>query len=723
MTPAFTHSIAVISPRRYASNLTGRCSLRRPGQNCTQIRLSASHSDVIVVGAGLAGLSTAFELARRGANVRVLSSPTRKPAGQAAAGMLAPNSEILSGANLDICRTSLDMYPTFISTLRNVVPEIDVCFQACNQFLLVNFEGDDLLLPSHGARTQFLSNTPVHLIEPALGPRVTSATHVLDDASVDNRLLMRALHLACERLGVQIEEEPVRRFIPSAERTSISAVLTKSGKEIHGGHIIVACGAWTKSLLPNVPLHPLKGQALSLVPPPNDESSSCLQHILCGRDVYIIPKQSSAEYIVGATVERAGFCTRVTAGGISKLLQAAISYVPAFADYEISETWTGLRPVTPDLCPIFGLSEFANVSVVSGFHRNGVLLAPVASHLASSIALGETDALPSNLRSFLDEFSPSRFFKTQDATESSFSSTSTAAFKEPEVTYHATSEENGSIRTEPATSSKMETGTDSQKKDEGTGEDAVKMYRILKDGTKEPIHPPPGWKQGPKNPSVETKNSDDSEGDTIGKIMMYRVLKDGTREPVLPPPGWKQSTRATAESVPGSEARSLSDPPQPEKRGEIEYEEAVQNPENISAVNDAYDDVLQNADNGEEYGRIARAKNRAFGRKKSRLETDGSPVLSLSEEEVDIFDNAFQQGLSEMNNFAKHFDANDASVLATKKDQTIAADAATETAESPNFHLNKDNINGVSVIDQDSRSNVDRVNWEDPANLSQDGYF
>ena len=77
--------------------------------------------DVAILGAGLIGLATAFELASRGATVRVFdtSSEPSRGASWAAAGMLAPRTEHLPDREmLELCEKSLSLYPDFIDRLR-----------------------------------------------------------------------------------------------------------------------------------------------------------------------------------------------------------------------------------------------------------------------------------------------------------------------------------------------------------------------------------------------------------------------------------------------------------------------------------------------------------------------------------------------------------------------------------------------------------------------------
>jgi glycine/D-amino acid oxidase-like deaminating enzyme len=78
--------------------------------------MSHENGDVVVAGAGLIGLAIAFELAERGAAVRVYDreEPARA-ASWAGAGMLAPYTErIANEAMLALCLASLDEYPQFV---------------------------------------------------------------------------------------------------------------------------------------------------------------------------------------------------------------------------------------------------------------------------------------------------------------------------------------------------------------------------------------------------------------------------------------------------------------------------------------------------------------------------------------------------------------------------------------------------------------------------------
>jgi glycine/D-amino acid oxidase-like deaminating enzyme len=73
------------------------------------------------------------------------------------------------------------------------------------------------------------------------------------------------------------------------------------------------------------------------------------------------------------------------------------------ADAPIIETWSGLRPDTPDHLPILGPTDMEGLLMATGHYRNGILLAPVTAKLIGEwIAEGKA-SLPA------EKFSPLRF--------------------------------------------------------------------------------------------------------------------------------------------------------------------------------------------------------------------------------------------------------------------------------------------------------------------------
>ncbi|HET6568775.1 MAG TPA: FAD-dependent oxidoreductase, partial [Rhodothermales bacterium] len=95
--------------------------------------------------------------------------------------------------------------------------------------------------------------------------------------------------------------------------------------------------------------------------------------------------------------------TRVTAGGLYRLLEGAWEVVPGIYDLPVTETWAGLRPGTRDNAPLLGWSSASGVMIATGHFRHGILLTPItAETIAQLLLMGETSPL-------LAPFSPQRF--------------------------------------------------------------------------------------------------------------------------------------------------------------------------------------------------------------------------------------------------------------------------------------------------------------------------
>jgi len=141
--------------------------------------------------------------------------------------------------------------------------------------------------------------------------------------------------------------------------------------------------------------------------PPN--SPPLLSRVLFAQDTYIVPK-SDGRIIVGATVEPGSFDPNVTPNGLMHCISSAIQLVPALGELALEETWSGLRPTTPDKGPILGKTAWENLVVAGGYWRNGVLLAPKTAQLISDLV---NNQLTEDDEALLKDFSWDRFMSPE----------------------------------------------------------------------------------------------------------------------------------------------------------------------------------------------------------------------------------------------------------------------------------------------------------------------
>ena len=353
-----------------------------------------SGAGVAIVGAGIIGLSIAFELASRGASVRVYDTgePARA-ASWAAAGMLAPLTEHLADAAMqELCEASLAMYPAFAESVREasgVDPHLRLngivhAAYSAERASQLRERADALRSAGHAA--EFLPREEVLRAEPALAKSVCGALLVHGEGQIDNRRLGRALTAACQARGVTIHTG-IRNLTLEFDARRVLGVRTEVGY-FAADAVINAAGAWAAQIA-GVPLEcvpevrPVKGQMLALAIPPN-----FVRHTTWVPGAYLVPR-ADGRLLVGATAEEADD-VRVTAAGMHSLLHAAIEAAPALRDFAVTESWAGLRPATPDERPYLGGTAREGYFLATGHYRNGILLAPItARRLAAAVLEGD----------------------------------------------------------------------------------------------------------------------------------------------------------------------------------------------------------------------------------------------------------------------------------------------------------------------------------------------
>jgi glycine oxidase len=339
--------------------------------------------DVIVVGAGLIGLAIAFELAERGAAVRIYDrNEPGRAASWAGAGMLAPHTEdVEDEAMLTLGVASLAQYPTFIERVRSA-SGLDPRLRL-DGIVHVAYDGPQLERLARLARRlnersvafDLLDRSSLVACEPWLGADVVGGLCIRGEGEVDNRRLGRALAAACIARGVTIAH--VSSVAVECDERRALGVRTDVGFTAARA-VVNACGAWAGQLagVPPAcvpPVEPIKGQMLALSAP-----IGFVRRPTWLPGAYLVPRDDG-RLLVGATVERAGFDTSVTAEGIHGILHGALAGAPSLAGFAVSESWAGLRPGTPDGRPFLGLTPVQGLLLATGHYRNGILLAPATA--------------------------------------------------------------------------------------------------------------------------------------------------------------------------------------------------------------------------------------------------------------------------------------------------------------------------------------------------------
>lgn len=366
--------------------------------------------DVVIVGGGAIGLSIAWRTKERGLDVAVIDERFGHGASWAAAGMLAPITEVHYGEEtlLEINLESSRRYPRFAAELAAASGR-DVGYRQSGT-LIVAPDGDDFAALNElfafqgrlGLDVRRLKPSEARSLEPALAPSIRGAFFVEGDHHVDNRLLVGALEEACRRSGVELLAAVAEEVITTGDR--VTGVRLAGGRGLDAETVVLAAGSWSGRIAgvperARPPVRPVKGQLLYLK---GSETAPLLSRNVRGLDVYIVPR-ADGRIAVGATVEEKEFDATVTADAVYTLLRDAYELIPGLRELELLELVVGFRPGSPDNAPMLGRSAVEGLVVATGHYRNGILLAPVtADEIAHLLATGETSAV-------IAPFTPTRF--------------------------------------------------------------------------------------------------------------------------------------------------------------------------------------------------------------------------------------------------------------------------------------------------------------------------
>jgi glycine oxidase len=315
---------------------------------------------VSIIGAGVAGLACALELAERGVAVEVLERGARLGLGGCswyAGGMLAPWCELESSDPL-IARLGEEG----ISWWQERFP-----WTLVNGTLIVAHGRDAADLTQFARRTGHFERVGAETIaalEPDLAGRFSDGLYFRDEAHLDPRAALAAL---AARLG--------ERGVPIRFGVEASAALL-SGREV-----IDCSGLAARSELAD--LRGVKGEMLLLRL--SELSLARPVRLLHPRiPVYVVPRGEGL-YMVGATMIESDDGARVSARSMLELLAAAYALHPAFGEAEIAEIGTAVRAAFPDNLP--RLRRRGGALYLNGLYRHGFLIAPALARRAAAVLL------------------------------------------------------------------------------------------------------------------------------------------------------------------------------------------------------------------------------------------------------------------------------------------------------------------------------------------------
>ncbi|KAA1036902.1 FAD-dependent oxidoreductase [Macrococcus equipercicus] len=343
--------------------------------------------DLIIIGAGVTGLSIARQLPKDMSIAIIDHNTTGLNASYAAGGMLGAQNEFFRDTPL--YRLSLEgrrMMPDVIAALEEETG-ITVHLQQHGLLKYLSSDADRgklqqqyQFLKSHDPDIQLLGHEELQRLIPDLSARENSAgIFIKDDGQLDVSCYVPALRQSLSHF-TWIDGEVLS--------VSHGYTVVADNNSYIAPQLVIAAGAWSGDLLAQLgielPVDGMRGE-VCLVHQPD---LTIRQTIFGTNGCYIVPKHSG-HYLVGATSCRDRL-HKVTAAGKDWLLTTSREMIPVLSNGTVVKHYSGVRPYTPALY----MDEcLPGLFTACGHYRNGILLSAVTGHYMAELIQGRRHPL------------------------------------------------------------------------------------------------------------------------------------------------------------------------------------------------------------------------------------------------------------------------------------------------------------------------------------------
>ncbi|MCH9009997.1 MAG: FAD-binding oxidoreductase [Chloroflexi bacterium] len=370
-------------------------------------------TEILIIGGGIAGASTALHLAEAGRSVTLLE---RGEIAGEASGVNMGGIGSLGWGNLPDLEAHLTMGSLQIFKRLQLEMGYDIEFRQSGALTAIQTDAEfdyarDRVdnLRSLGYEIELLSVDEVRSIEPEVSPELHGFTYSPLRSQADPVKSTQAFAAAAEREGARILTGHEVSQI-TASKADGTYVVSAGGTEFHAGTLVLAAGAWCDRLGAmmglRIPIFPVRGQmwATDSLPPRLFQTMSATESPLQwsqspGNDDATPPElthqgtarvtrhlygrqRRNGEIIFGGDRQLVDFDDTPGAQGIEVNRGHAIEVLPFLRDIPIKRTWGGIMPFSIDGKPIIGkIPHRANLYIVSGLCSSGFGRGPMAGKL------------------------------------------------------------------------------------------------------------------------------------------------------------------------------------------------------------------------------------------------------------------------------------------------------------------------------------------------------
>jgi sarcosine oxidase subunit beta len=346
-----------------------------------------STADVVIIGGGIMGASTAYHLARRGqSSVVLLEAADMFGAGSTGLNAGGVRHQFSSDVNIRLSLVSFAMMDRFADDM-----EQEISLRRCGYLFLLDdpahverFAGNVARQNAHGVPSVMVTVDEIGELAPEVSLHgIIGGSWCPRDGLVDPHGLLQGYVSQASRLGVELR---TRAPVVGVERTPAGtfSVVTSNGA-IEAQAVVIAAGPWSAGIgemlgVP-LPIAPIRRQIAVAAPRVNVRASFPFV-IDFSQSLYFHREGDAILTGMSDPDQAAGFETTVDEAWREKHLAAAIERLPLLGDARLSAEWAGLYEVTPDDQPILGrVPEVEGLVVCAGFSGHGLMHGPAAGQL------------------------------------------------------------------------------------------------------------------------------------------------------------------------------------------------------------------------------------------------------------------------------------------------------------------------------------------------------
>ncbi|HHQ2582836.1 D-amino acid dehydrogenase [Providencia rettgeri] len=268
-------------------------------------------------------------------------------------------------------------------------------FRTTEQF--DNAANDIAVLQQEGVPYELLASNELVKAEPALEfvkHKLTGGLRLPNDETGDCQQFTKKLAKMAQNAGVQFKfGGHVEQILTEGNKVSGIKI---DGEILQADRYVVAMGSYSTSMLQSlvqIPVYPLKGYSLTM--PIIDEQRSPMSTIL--DETYKIAVTRFDQRIrVGGMAEVVGFNLNILKKRCETLKMVVQDLYQGGGDIAQAQFWTGLRPMTPDGTPIVGPTAYGNLYLNTGHGTLGWTMACGAGKLLADLVSGNTPEIASD---------------------------------------------------------------------------------------------------------------------------------------------------------------------------------------------------------------------------------------------------------------------------------------------------------------------------------------